>query len=143
MNKVITLDLVIDNVIFIQQCFVLPITNPIILGSNFLDIHFAVLDISNCIITLYCADYMLTTSLTHDPIDNQNLAKIVALATPEISYKQFGKRCGKIPQNLLLECNIKPSFHHLSSCKACCQDYCSHWLYNTRNILVTRKVTIL
>ena len=46
-NKAITLDLVIDNVTFTQQCFVLPITNPIILGSDFLDIYFAVLDIGD------------------------------------------------------------------------------------------------
>ena len=44
--------------------FVLPITNPIILGSDFLDTHFAVLDIGDCTITLYCTDYTLTTSLT-------------------------------------------------------------------------------
>ena len=68
MNKVITLDLVIKNVIFIQQCFVLPITNPIVLGSDFLDIYFAVLDIGDCTITLHCADYILTTSLTYDPV---------------------------------------------------------------------------
>ena len=37
MNKVVTLDLVIDNVFFTQQCFVLPIMNPIILGCDFLD----------------------------------------------------------------------------------------------------------
>ena len=69
-NKVITLNLVIINVIFMQQCFVLPKTNPIILESDFLDIYFAVLDIINCTITLYCADYMLTTGLTHNPIHN-------------------------------------------------------------------------
>ena len=62
------LDLVIKNVIFTQQCFVLPITNPIILGSDFLDTHFAVLDIGDSTITLRCADYMLTTSLTRDPV---------------------------------------------------------------------------
>ena len=68
MDKVITLDLVIKILIFVQQCSFLPITNPIILGSNFLDTHFAVLDIGDCTITLHCADYMMTTSLTHDPI---------------------------------------------------------------------------
>ena len=68
MNKVITLDLVIDNVMFTQQYFILPITNPIILGSDFLDTYFVVLDISDCTITLQCADYMLTTSLTHNPV---------------------------------------------------------------------------
>ena len=67
-NKVITLDLAIYNVIFTQQCFVLSITNPIILGSDFLDTHFAVLDIGDSTITLCCNDYMLTTSLTHDPV---------------------------------------------------------------------------
>ena len=41
-NKFITLDLVIKIVIFTQQGFVVPITNPIILGSDFLDKHFAV-----------------------------------------------------------------------------------------------------
>ena len=55
-NKVIMLDLVIENVIFIQQCFFLPITNPIILGSDFFDTHFAVLDIGDRTITLHCAD---------------------------------------------------------------------------------------
>ena len=70
MNKVIALDLIINNKIFLQQCFVLPIMNPIILGSDFLDTHFTVLDIGNCTITLHCTDYMLTTSLTHDPVHN-------------------------------------------------------------------------
>ena len=41
-NKVIALDLVIYNVIFAQQCFVLTITNPIILGNDFLDTYFSV-----------------------------------------------------------------------------------------------------
>ena len=66
MNKVITLYLVIDNVTFTQQCFVLPITNPIILGSGFMDTDFAVLDIGDHTITLHCTDYTLTTSLTCD-----------------------------------------------------------------------------
>ena len=70
MYKVIILDLVIDNVIFTQQWFVLPITNPIILGSNSLYTHFAVLDIGDHTITLHCTNYMLTTSLTHDPVYN-------------------------------------------------------------------------
>ena len=65
MNKIIKLDLVIDNVIFTQQCSVLPITKPTILWSHFLDIHFAMLDIGNCNVTLCCTDYILTTSLTH------------------------------------------------------------------------------
>ena len=69
-KKAITLDLVIDNVTFTQQYFVLPITNPIILGSDFLDIYFAVLDIGNCTITLHCADYTLTSSLTHILVSN-------------------------------------------------------------------------
>ena len=34
-NKIITLDLIVKNIIFIQQFFVIPITSPIILGSNF------------------------------------------------------------------------------------------------------------
>ena len=69
MNKVITLDLVINNVIFTKQCFVLPMTNPIILGIDFLDIHFAMLDIGDCVaITLCCTNYMLSISLTHDPV---------------------------------------------------------------------------
>ena len=67
-NKVIKLDLVIDNVVFTQPCFVLPITNPIILGSDFLDTHFTVLDLGDHIITLHYTDYMLTTSLTYDPV---------------------------------------------------------------------------
>ena len=67
-NKVIILDLVIDIVIFTQQCFVLPITNPSILGSDFLDIHFSVLDIGDSTIIFHCVDCMLTTSLTCDSI---------------------------------------------------------------------------
>ena len=63
-NKLITLDLLIKDVILTQQCFVLPITSPIILGSEFLDAHFAFLDIGFRTINLCCADYMLTTGLT-------------------------------------------------------------------------------
>ena len=70
MNKVITLDLVLKNVICTQQCFVLPITSPIILESDFLDTHFAVLDIGDYNITLHYADYTLTTSLIHNSIYN-------------------------------------------------------------------------
>ena len=70
MNKTITLDLDIDNVILTWQYFSLPITNPIILGNDFLDTHFAVLDVGDHTITLYCTDYTLTTSLTHDPVYN-------------------------------------------------------------------------
>ena len=66
MKKVFTLDLIIDSVFFTQQCFVLPITNPNILGSDSIDIHFAVLDICDHTITLHCTEYMLTASLTHD-----------------------------------------------------------------------------
>ena len=67
------LDLVIESVIFPQQCFVLPITNPIILGSDFLDIYFAMLDTSDHTITLHCTYYMLTTSLTHNPVYDSTL----------------------------------------------------------------------
>ena len=63
-NKDITLDLLIDNIIFTQQCFVLTITTPIILGSYFFDTHFAVLYIADCTIILNCTDYTLTNSLT-------------------------------------------------------------------------------
>ena len=70
MNKATTLYLVIINVIFIHQCFPLPITSPIILRSNFLNTFFTILDISNYTITLHCADYMLATSFTHDSIYN-------------------------------------------------------------------------
>ena len=86
MNKVIMLDIAIENAIFTQQCFVLPITNPIILGSNFLDTNFAVLDIGDCTITLCCAAYTLTTSFTHNPVYDQSLTKIVVPAIMEISY---------------------------------------------------------
>ena len=68
--KVIPSDLVINNVAFIQQCFVLTINNPIILVNDFLDIHFALLDIGDYTITLHCANYMLTTSLTHNSEHN-------------------------------------------------------------------------
>ena len=86
-NKVIALDLAMNNLILIQKWFVLPITNPIILGSDFLDAHFAVLDIDDHTITLCCTDYMLTTSLTHGLVYDQHLAKIIALATTELLYK--------------------------------------------------------
>ena len=62
--------LIIDNVIITQQFFVLLITHPIILVSDFLDIYFAMLDIGDLTITLCCADYMLTTSLTYYPVYN-------------------------------------------------------------------------
>ena len=39
-NKLSTLDLVIENITFTQQFFVLPIMGPIILGSGFLDTYF-------------------------------------------------------------------------------------------------------
>ena len=51
MNKVTTLELVFEKVVFIQQCFVVHITNPIILGSNLLVIHFTVWDIGDCTTT--------------------------------------------------------------------------------------------
>ena len=85
--------------IFTQQCFVLTITNPIILGSDFLETHSAVLDIGDHIITLHCADYMLTTSLTHDLVHNYCLVKIVLPAAIEISCKQISK---KIQKNTLI-----------------------------------------
>ena len=68
MNKVITLDLLINNIIFTQQCSVLPITNLIILGSNFLHINFAVLNIGDCTVASHFTNYMLNNSLTHDPV---------------------------------------------------------------------------
>ena len=92
MNKVVTVNLVIDNVIPIQQHFLLPITNPIILGNEFLDTRFAVLDIGNYTITLCCANYMLTTSLTHDPVYDQHLDKIIAPANTKTSYKKNQER---------------------------------------------------
>ena len=84
MNKVITIELVINNMVFIQQQFVLPISKPILLGSNFLETYFTVLDIGDHTITLHCANYMLTTSLTCNPVYNHCLAKIVVLADTEI-----------------------------------------------------------
>ena len=67
-NKVIIFELVNKNVIFTQLCFVLPITNPIIPGSEFLDIYFVVIGVGDYTITLCCTNYMLTTSLIYDPI---------------------------------------------------------------------------
>ena len=95
MNKATILELVIKNVIFIQQCFSLPIINPIILESDFLDTYFTVLNISDHTITLHRADYMLTTSLTHDPIDDYRMAKIVVLATTELLHKEYRKEVQK------------------------------------------------
>ena len=87
MNKIIMLDLVIKNVIFIQQCFDLPITNPIILGSDFLDTHIAVLDIGDHTITLCCTDYMLTTSLADSPIFTlSHIYSQVSLKSPSKTY---------------------------------------------------------
>ena len=94
-NKVITLDLVINNVIFTQEYFVLPITNPIILGSDFLNTHFTVLDIGDHTITLHCDDNMLTTSLTHDLLLDWCLAKIVALVATGVLYKKIWKEMEK------------------------------------------------
>ena len=54
MNKFTMLDLIIDNVIFTWQCFRIPTTNPTILGSDFLDTYFVVLDTDDCTITLHC-----------------------------------------------------------------------------------------
>ena len=95
------LDLVIQNVIFTQQCFVLPITNPMVLGSDFLDTRFAVLDIGDSTITLHCADYMLNTSLTHDPVHDYLLTNIVAPAIIEVSYKYSKRKCRRIHQRML------------------------------------------
>ena len=66
--KVVMLDLVVENIIFTQQCSLLLLTDPIILGSNILETHFAMPDIGDSTITLHFADYILTTSLTHDPV---------------------------------------------------------------------------
>ena len=60
--------LVIQDIIFMQQCFLFLITNSILMGSSFLDTNFTMLDIGDFTITLHYADYMLTTSLTHDSI---------------------------------------------------------------------------
>ena len=103
MNKVIIFDLLIKNMIFTKQCFILIITNPTILGSDFLDIYFSVLDISDHNITLHCTDYMITTSLTLDPIHNQCLAKMVEPAATEELYKQFKKK--KMKKCLNLYCH--------------------------------------
>ena len=46
-NQVITLESVIENVIFTQKCFVQPNTYPIILESDFMDIYFVMLDKSD------------------------------------------------------------------------------------------------
>ena len=62
------LDTIFENVVFTQQCFVLSINNSIILGSDFLDTYFAMLNTDKCIITLNCPDYILTTSLTQDSV---------------------------------------------------------------------------
>ena len=85
-NKTITLYLILENVIFYIAMFCLPITNPIILGSDFLDTHFTVLDIGNCTITLHCVDYILTTSLAYNPVYIYNLAKIIVLVATRIFY---------------------------------------------------------
>ena len=95
MKKIIILDLVTENIIFTQQCFILPITNPIILGGDFLDTHFTVLDVGDCTINLYGTDYMLITSLTHDPVCNKHLENIVSPATTEILYKKIRKKVWK------------------------------------------------
>ena len=50
MNKAITFDLIIQNLIFIQQYFILLITKPITLRSNILDIYFVILGIGDWVI---------------------------------------------------------------------------------------------
>ena len=52
MDRAITLDLITKNVNFTWHYSILLITYPIILGSDFLDTPFMVLDIGNCTITL-------------------------------------------------------------------------------------------
>ena len=88
-------DLVINNVVFTQKYFFLSITNLIMLGSDFLDPHFAMLNIGDCISTLHCADYMHTNSLSYDPVYDKCLMKIVVPATTGVSYKQFRKEVKK------------------------------------------------
>ena len=56
MKKVVALYLVKNNVILTQQCFFLLINNPIIVGSDFLDIYLVVLDVGDHTITLCCTD---------------------------------------------------------------------------------------
>ena len=102
-NKVITLDLVIENVIFTQRYFVLPITNPIILGSDFLDTYFTVLDMGDHTIILGCADYMLMSSLTYDSVYDWCLMKIAAPAATKVLYKQF---CKEIKKNTLMYISV-------------------------------------
>ena len=87
LNKVIKHDLITDNVVFTRKCFVLPITNPIILGNDFLDIYFTVLDIGDHIIILHCADCMLSSSLTHNSAHDWQLVRILVPATTEVLYK--------------------------------------------------------
>ena len=53
------------------------------------------LDIGDHTIILRCTDYMLTISLTHDPVHDKCLAKIVAPAAAEVSYKHFRKEMQK------------------------------------------------
>ena len=73
----------------------LPSTSLIILGSDFLDTYFVVLHISDSTITSHCTNYTLTTSLTHDPVHDKHLAKVVAPAATEVSYKLFQKEMEK------------------------------------------------
>ena len=84
--KEITFDYVIEYAILTMQYFVLLITNPIIMGSDFLASYISILDVVYCTITLHCADYMLTASLTCDIVYDQLLAKIVAPDTTQVSY---------------------------------------------------------
>ena len=71
-DKVITLDLVNIFICHFQQYFVLPITNPIILGNDFLDTHFAVLaiDVQRIHINIYI--YIYSLLIPHEKSTNNH-----------------------------------------------------------------------
>ena len=90
-SKATTINLKIDSIVFRLQCYILPTTIAIILRSEVLDIHSAVLNLGNYKILLNCANYILTVSLTYEPTQNKHLASIAILATKELLYKEYKK----------------------------------------------------
>ena len=141
-NKVIMLYLVIKTMIFTQQYFVLPITNSIILGSDFLDVNLL------CWILVIVPSphiALITCLLPVSPIILymiSTLQKQLCQLLLKYCTSSLGRRYGKIPLCILPYCNIIPSSHYLHLWQTCCQHHYSPWLHNAMNVLVTRIVTI-
>ena len=65
--------------------------------SNFLDTHFAAMDIYDHTIALGCAENILTACLARGPVYNWHLSKVLMLATTQVLYKILEMGYEKIP----------------------------------------------